>query len=55
MKRSAYAQRLGVSDKTAWHIKRKIEIETIVRTPTGQDALVADDGQWEEVVEDTTR
>jgi hypothetical protein len=51
MKFSAYAQRLGVSDKTAWRAKRKTE--TIMREPTISQALVAHE-RAQEVAEDAT-
>ena len=51
MKFSAYAQRLGVSDKTAWRAKRKTE--TIVRELTGQAAPVAEERE-PEVAQDAT-
>jgi hypothetical protein len=41
MKLSEYAQRKGVSSKTAWRAKYKTE--TIVRELTSEDAQVADE------------
>ncbi len=50
MKLSDYAQRRGVSSKTAWRAKHKTA--TIMRGLTREDARVADE---QEVVEDATR